>query len=78
MFLFPSFAIVGVDIAILAHPIGVQFIMRAIPWFFVPAVLVIAVVAHAFGVVLAIGVAAVVDLFAEFKNDYIFFFIDFT
>ena len=71
---FPSFAVVAVDIAVLAHAVGVELAVWAVPGFFVAAVLVVAVVAHAFGVVFAIGVSAAVDLLADSSMFYIFFF----
>ncbi len=55
--------VVLVDVTVLAHSIGVQFLVWALPWFFGASVLVVTVVAHALGVVLLIIVPAVNILF---------------
>ena len=73
-----SLAVVGIDVAVLAHPVGVKFIVRTVPGLFCPAVLVVAVVAHALGVVLPLRVTAVVHLLAKYLQIYIFFFRHFT
>ena len=62
---FPSFAIVAIDVAILAHTVGVKFVMGAVPGFFVTAVFVVTVTAHALCIVLLLRVSAVVGLFSE-------------
>lgn len=62
---FSSFAVVGVDVTVLAHTVSIEFIVRAVPWFFGASIFVVAVVAHSFGVVFAFMVAAVVDFFAD-------------
>lgn len=60
-----SFAVVGIDVTVLAHTVGIEFIVRAVPWFFGASIFVVAVVAHAFGVVFPFLVAAIVDFFAD-------------
>lgn len=58
---FSSFAIVSVDVAILAHAIGVKLIVRAVPGFFGSSVLVVAIVAHAFGIMFTFLMSAAVN-----------------
>ena len=65
VFLLSSFAIVSIDVAVLAHAVGVEFPMGAVPRLFGPSVLVVAIAAHAFSVVLFVGVAAAVHFFSS-------------
>ena len=63
LFFFPFFAVVVVDIAVLAHPCRIEFIMWAIPWFFVTTVFMVAVVAHSFRIMGFILMTTFIDLF---------------
>lgn len=63
--LLSSLAVVTVDIAVLAHAIGVKLLVRAVPWFLVASILVVAVAAHTLGVVLLLRVTAIVCLLTE-------------
>lgn len=65
--LFPAFAVVAVDVAVLAHSVGVQLIVRAVPRLFVAAKSVIAIAAHAFGIMFSVRVTAVCWFFTEFR-----------
>jgi hypothetical protein len=49
----------------LAHPVGIELIMRAIPRLFVAAVLVIAVAAHPFCIVFLIWMSAIVGFLSK-------------
>lgn len=55
-------SVVGVDVAILAHAVGVEFVMRAVPWLLVSAIPMVAVSAQAFSVVLFIRMSAFIHL----------------
>lgn len=63
--LLPSLPVVAVNVAILAHSVGVELIMRAVPGLLIPSVFVVAVAAHALGVVLLLGVPAVIGLLSS-------------
>lgn len=73
---FPSLLVVAVDVTVLAHSIGVEFIMGAVPRLLGSSVFVVAVAAHTLGVMFSIIVAAVIDFLSELLWDYIFFFED--
>jgi hypothetical protein len=64
-FLFSSLSIVTVYIAVLAHAVGVEFLVRAVPRLFVTAVLVVAVTTHSLCVVLLLRMPTVISLLTE-------------
>ena len=66
--LLPPLPVVAVNVAILAHAVGVELIMRAVPGLLIPSVLVVAVAAHALGVVLLLRVPAVIGLLSSLIN----------
>lgn len=77
-FFFSPLSIVSVNVAVLAHPICIKFIVGTVPRLFCSTVLVIAVVAHSFCIVLTILMATVVHFLAKCIKIYIFFLWDFT
>lgn len=69
------FAIIIVNIAILAHSSRVQFLMRTIPWFFDSSVPMIAVRAHSLGVMTSILMSTVVNFLSKILFIVHFLFI---
>lgn len=63
--LFSPLSVVTVNIAVLTHTVGVELIMWTVPGLLIPTVLVVAVTAHALGVVLLLRVAAVIGLLSS-------------
>ena len=63
--LFPSLPVVGIYVTVLAHSIGIELVMRAVPRFLRSAVLVIAVVAHTLGIVLSVPMPTVIYFLSE-------------
>lgn len=63
--LLPPLFVVAIYVTILAHPIRIKFDMQTVPGLFVTSDPVVAVVAHAFGVVLAIAMPAVIHSLAK-------------
>ena len=63
--LLPPLPVIGVDVAILTHPVSVEFVMRTVPRFFVAAVFMVAIVAHSLCVVLTVRVPAIVHFFTK-------------
>jgi hypothetical protein len=64
-FFLSSFSVVSIDVAILAHPVGVKLFMGAIPRFLGSSVFVVAIAAHSLGVVVFVGVATIIHLFSN-------------
>ena len=66
--LLPALPVVAVNIAILAHAVGVELIVWAVPGLLIPSVFMVAVAAHALGVVLLLWVSAVIGLLSSLIN----------
>lgn len=73
LLLLPPFLVVVVDVAVLAHPAGVELRVCAVPWLFGPAVLVVAVVAQPLRVVGLVLVSALILLFTAYNKSLHFF-----
>jgi hypothetical protein len=59
------FAVIVIDIAVLAHSGRIEFLMPTFPRFFDPTVPVVAITAHPLGVVRFALMSTVVDLLSE-------------
>lgn len=64
--LFSFHFVVHVDVTILTVTVGIEFIMRALPWLFGSAIFMVAVVTHSLCVVLSIIMPTVNILFFAF------------
>jgi hypothetical protein len=66
------FAIVVVNVAVLANAGCVEFVMWAIPWFFGSSKFMIAVTAKSFGIVLFVLMPTFINFFTNYQNSYFF------